>query len=82
MHYFNVILLSEVIWAFAPKVTGRVTYVNPLQRPYLKHTITHRSNIQSSNDLWLFCLTTPAQNDILIYLLQKAVGVYTTHLII
>jgi len=26
VHYFNVILLSDVIWAFGPKVTRRVTY--------------------------------------------------------
>ena len=28
MPYFNVILLSDVIWAFGPKVTRRVTYNN------------------------------------------------------
>ena len=27
MHYLNVILLSDVIWAFGPKVTRRVTYI-------------------------------------------------------
>ena len=26
MHYYDVILLSDVIWAFGPKVTRRVTY--------------------------------------------------------
>jgi len=26
MHYFDVILVSDVIWAFGPKVTRRVTY--------------------------------------------------------
>jgi len=26
MHYFDVILLSDAIWAFGPKVTRRVTY--------------------------------------------------------
>ena len=27
MHYFGVILLSDIIWAFGPKVTRRVTYL-------------------------------------------------------
>jgi len=27
MHYFDVILLRDVIWAFGPKVTRRVTYI-------------------------------------------------------
>ena len=27
MHYFDVILLRDVIWAFGPKVTRRVTYL-------------------------------------------------------
>jgi len=27
MNYFDVILLSDVIWTFGPKVTRRVTYV-------------------------------------------------------
>ena len=27
IHYFEVILLNDVIWAFGPKVTCRVTYV-------------------------------------------------------
>jgi len=29
MHYFDVILLSDVIWAFGPKVTRRDTYFKP-----------------------------------------------------
>jgi len=28
MHYFDVILLSDVIWAFGPKVTSGHIYVN------------------------------------------------------
>jgi len=28
MHYFDVILLSDIIQAFGPKVTRRVTYMN------------------------------------------------------
>jgi len=35
MHYFDVILLSDVIWAFGPKVTRWVTYWEAKSIPYL-----------------------------------------------
>jgi len=34
MHDFDVILLSDVIWAFGPNVTRRVPYTDAGRRPY------------------------------------------------
>ena len=36
MHYFDVILLNNVIWAFGPKVSCRVTYVFRETQLYLE----------------------------------------------
>jgi len=37
MDYFDVILLSDVIWAFEPKVTRRVTYITVIiERKFVK----------------------------------------------
>jgi len=60
MHYFDVILLNDVIWAFGPKVTRQVTYLE-MGGPALcsltfiaeKHNIIRTLYTKHSDDLVL-----------------------------
>ena len=57
MHYFNVILLSDVILAFGPKVTRRVTYMAIYGRENYMDAFGIKSNYLNSWERQVFVST-------------------------